>query len=317
HEGELAPEGQQLRAGGALEGAAGAGHGAGGLEEVRGGGGAAAALSGARGVGQVHRDDLPRAPRQGGEPAVGGLGREGHHAPRWRRCSCGTSESVYDVHHCDNRHRRRRRATGRRRPRPESTAAEPCEELRDRSASSAAPSATPSAAPSADHRTYTVRVPGRGARSRSGGRKGRTMQFHHHGYVSTEPRVAPAAGTGLDQPEELPETMDVLIVGSGPAGVIAAAQLAQYPEVSTRIIERRPGRLELGQADGIQARSVETFQAFGFAERIIAEAYRITEMNFWGPDPENPRHIIRTSRTDDDIRGVSEFPHLIVNQARV
>src|SRR5699024_953930 len=143
------------------------------------------------------------------------------------------------------------------------------------------------------------------------------MQFHHHGYVSTEPRVAPAAGTGLDRPEELPETMDVLIVGSGPAGVIAAAQLAQYPEVSTRIVERRPGRLELGQADGIQARSVETFQAFGFAERIIAEAYRITEMNFWGPDPENPRHIIRTSRTDDDIRGVSEFPHLIVNQARV
>src|SRR5699024_8649303 len=42
HEGDLALEGQQLRAGGALEGAAGAGHGAGGLEEVRGGGGAAA-----------------------------------------------------------------------------------------------------------------------------------------------------------------------------------------------------------------------------------------------------------------------------------
>src|SRR5699024_10341627 len=103
-------------------------------------------------------------------------------------------------------------------------------------------SAAPSSAPSADHKTYTVCVPGRGARSRSGGRKGRTMQFHHHGYVSTEPRVAPAAGTGLDRPEELPETMDVLIVGSGPAGVIAAAQLAQYPEVSTRIIERRPGR---------------------------------------------------------------------------
>lgn len=143
------------------------------------------------------------------------------------------------------------------------------------------------------------------------------MQFHHHGYLSTEPRVAAAAGTGTERPDELPDTMDVLIVGSGPAGVIAAAQLAQYPDVHTRIIERRPGRLELGQADGIQARSVETFQAFGFAERIIAEAYRITEINFWGPDPENPKHIIRTSRTDDDARGISEFPHLIVNQARV
>src|SRR5699024_9876864 len=143
------------------------------------------------------------------------------------------------------------------------------------------------------------------------------MQFHHHGYLSTEPRVAAAAGTGIDRPEELPDPEDVLMDGSGPAGAIAAAQLAQSRAAHTRLIEQRPGRLELGQADGIQARSVETFQAFGFAERIIAEAYRITEMNFWGPDPENPRHIIRTSRTDDDAHGISEFPHLIVNQARV
>src|SRR5699024_12552607 len=49
----------------------------------------------------------------------------------------------------------------------------------------------------------------------------------------------------------------------------------------------------------------------------LHDALPISEMNCWGPDPENPRHIIRTSRTDDDIRGVSEFPHLIVNQARV
>ena len=52
-----------------------------------------------------------------------------------------------------------------------------------------------------------------------------------------------------------------------------------------------PGRLAIGQADGIQARSVETFQAFGFAERIIAEAYRITEMAFWKPDPADPSRI--------------------------
>ena len=143
------------------------------------------------------------------------------------------------------------------------------------------------------------------------------MHFHQHGYVSEDPRTQRARGRGVDRPVELPEETDVLIVGSGPAGMIAAAQLAQYPEVDVRIIEQREGRLEIGQADGIQARSVETFQAFGFADEVIAEAYHITEMCFWKPDPQNPEHIIRTSRTPDDPTGLSEFPHLIVNQARV
>jgi len=143
------------------------------------------------------------------------------------------------------------------------------------------------------------------------------MQFHHHGYVSGDPRVLPAAGTGLDRPDELPDTMDVLIVGSGPAGMVLAAQLSQYPSISTRLVERRAGRLEIGHADGIQARSVETFQAFGFAERIVAEAFQLTSMNFWSPDPADPTKIIRTQRAEDDPHGISEFPHMIVNQARV
>ncbi|WP_419818370.1 FAD-binding monooxygenase [Glaciibacter flavus] len=143
------------------------------------------------------------------------------------------------------------------------------------------------------------------------------MQFHHDGYVSGDPRVLPASGTGVDRPYELPDEVDVLIVGSGPAGMIAAAQLAQFPGITTRLVERRSGRLEIGQADGIQARSVETFDAFGFAERIIAEAYRITEMAFWKPDPADPTRIARAARTIDDPTGISEYPHLIVNQARV
>lgn len=144
------------------------------------------------------------------------------------------------------------------------------------------------------------------------------MQFHHHGYVSGDPRVQPAAGVGINRPADLPDEVDVLIVGSGPAGMLAAAQLSRFPGVTTRLVERRAGRLAIGQADGIQARSVETFQAFGFAERIIAEAYRITEMAFWKPDPADPSHIIRTARALDDPTGdISEFPHLIVNQARV
>jgi phenol 2-monooxygenase len=143
------------------------------------------------------------------------------------------------------------------------------------------------------------------------------VQFHHQGYVSGDPRIQPTAGVGIDRPVELPDEVDVLIVGTGPAGMITAAQLSQFPGITTRIIDRRDGRLVIGQADGIQARSVETFQAFGFADRIIAEAYRITEMAFWKPDPEDASRIVRAARTVDDPTGISEFPHLLVNQARV
>ncbi len=143
------------------------------------------------------------------------------------------------------------------------------------------------------------------------------MQFHHQGYVSGDPRVQAVAGVGIDRPADLPDEIDVLIVGTGPAGMITAAQLSQFPGITTRIIDRRKGRLAVGQADGIQARSVETFQAFGFADRITAEAYRITETAFWKPDPLHPSGIVRAARTLDDSAGISEFPHLLVNQARV
>ncbi|WP_426595589.1 FAD-binding monooxygenase [Cellulomonas sp. McL0617] len=143
------------------------------------------------------------------------------------------------------------------------------------------------------------------------------MQFHDHGYVSGDPRVQPAAGTGLDRPDELPDEVDVLVVGTGPAGMITAAQLSQFPQVTTRIIDRRAGRLTIGQADGIQPRSVETFQAFGFAWRIAEESYHVAEVCFWHPDPADGTRIVRGERTPDDPSGISEFPHLYVNQARV
>ncbi len=122
------------------------------------------------------------------------------------------------------------------------------------------------------------------------------MQIHHRGYVSGDPRVKEAAGYGVNRATEIPEEMDVLIVGTGPAASVVTAQLSRFPSINVRAIEMRPGRLEVGQADGIQARSVETFQAFGFANEVTEEAYRNVEMCFWTPDPENPaRSQVRRS----------------------
>lgn len=143
------------------------------------------------------------------------------------------------------------------------------------------------------------------------------MKYHHHGYVSTDPRIQTPAGVGIDRTEELPDQVDVLIIGAGPAGMVAAAQLSQFPGVTTRIIERRSGRLEIGLADGMQKRSIETFEAFGFADQLMAEACHVTETLFWKPDPEKPENIVRVSRLDEDPKGISEYPHLTVNHARV
>ena len=143
------------------------------------------------------------------------------------------------------------------------------------------------------------------------------MQYHHHGYVKHDPRLRDAAGTGLDRADELPDEMDVLIVGAGPCGIVQAAQLTNYPGIRTRIIEARPSRLEVGRADGLFPRSCETFQAFEFYDAIAQEAAHMELMNFWGPNPEDPAEIVRVAATQDVPDEVSEFPLLIVNQARV
>lgn len=141
------------------------------------------------------------------------------------------------------------------------------------------------------------------------------MQFHLNGFRPGDPAVYEAVGADGD--DSSPDTVDVLIVGSGPAGLTLAAQLAAFPDITTRIVEVKPGPLRLGQADGIACRSMEMFEAFGFSERVMKEGYWVNETTFWTPDPEQPGNIVRSGRVQDTEDGLSEFPHMILNQARV
>ena len=52
------------------------------------------------------------------------------------------------------------------------------------------------------------------------------MQIHTRGYQTGDPRIKPAAGVGIDRSSELPDEMDVLIVGTGPS----AAVVVTFPE---------------------------------------------------------------------------------------
>lgn len=142
------------------------------------------------------------------------------------------------------------------------------------------------------------------------------MQYYRDGFHAGDPRVAPATAEGpVDGSER--DAVDVLIVGSGPAGNLLAAHLSQFSDISTRIIEQRTGRMELGQADGIACRTVETFEAFGLARQLTDEAYWVNETTFWRPSTADPENIVRTGRVQDVEDGLSEFPHVIINQARI
>jgi phenol 2-monooxygenase len=141
------------------------------------------------------------------------------------------------------------------------------------------------------------------------------MQFHLNGFRPGNPEIAePAAPTAHTAH---PGDIDVLIIGCGPAGLTLAAQLAAFPDITTRIVEQKPGPLTLGQADGIACRTMEMFEAFGFSERLLKEAYWVNETSFWKPDPGQRANITRSGRIQDTEDGLSEFPHLILNQARV
>ena len=145
------------------------------------------------------------------------------------------------------------------------------------------------------------------------------MQFHLNGFAPGDPEIFdpaeryPASGAQGAAPEEV----DVLIVGSGPAGLTLAAQLSAFPDIKTCIVEQKPGRMLRGQADGIACRTMEMFNAFGFSERVLKEACWINETTFWKPDDKQPANVVRSGWVQDVEDGLSELPHVVLNQARV
>lgn len=145
------------------------------------------------------------------------------------------------------------------------------------------------------------------------------MQFHLNGFEPGDPEFSSLSQRpdSRGAPGPLPEKVDVLIVGSGPAGLTLAAQLSAFSGISVCIVEQKPGRLLRGQADGIACRTMEMFHAFGFSERVAKEAYWVNEVTFWKPDEKKPSNIARNGRVQDTEEGLSEFPHVILNQARV
>ncbi|MBP0049103.1 FAD-dependent monooxygenase [Marinobacterium sp. AK62] len=145
------------------------------------------------------------------------------------------------------------------------------------------------------------------------------MQYHLNGFKPGNYEIPDEVREPYPNPpiEDLPGEVDVLIVGTGPAGLTMARQLSEFPDIKTCIVDMEPGPLLFGRADGISCRTIEIMEAFNSSEMVVKEAYQLKQNAFWEPDKDNPENIKRTHKIPDARAGLSEFTHSIVNQARL
>lgn len=145
------------------------------------------------------------------------------------------------------------------------------------------------------------------------------VQYHLNGFKPGNYQIPDAARKPYPAPpiEPLPQEVDVLIVGTGPAGLTMARQMSEFADIKTCIVDKAPGPLLFGRADGISCRTIEIMEAFNSSEMVVKEAYQLKQNTFWEPDPASPEKIRRKEKIADARAGLSEFSHGIVNQARL
>lgn len=145
------------------------------------------------------------------------------------------------------------------------------------------------------------------------------MQYHLNGFKPGNYQIPDEARKPYLKPPivDLPKEVDVLIVGCGPAGLAMARQLSEFSDIKTCIVDLKDGPLLFGQADGISCRTMEIMEGFNNSEMLVKEAYQLNQNAFWEPDSEQPNNIKRTHKVPDARVGLSEFSHVVVNQARL
>ena len=88
------------------------------------------------------------------------------------------------------------------------------------------------------------------------------MQYHVNGFHPGDPDVRPAIADHRRATDPLPQTVDVLIAGSGPAGLCLAAQLARAPVIAFLDDDAR--------ADPVWMENIaDCFDQFGDAVEVV------------------------------------------------
>ncbi|KAF2877269.1 phenol 2-monooxygenase [Massariosphaeria phaeospora] len=85
--------------------------------------------------------------------------------------------------------------------------------------------------------------------------------------------------------------------------------------IHARTVDKRSTKIYSGQADGLQIRSLEIFESFGFCDRAWKEANHLIEMCMWNPGSDGV--IRRSDRVPDVPVGLSRFTEIVLHQGRI
>jgi 2-polyprenyl-6-methoxyphenol hydroxylase-like FAD-dependent oxidoreductase len=103
----------------------------------------------------------------------------------------------------------------------------------------------------------------------------------------------------------------VLIVGAGPTGLVLAMSLARRG-IPLRIISQAGGPGEHSRAIIVQARTLEFYRQFGFAEQALAAGIQITggHLRYGGSETEEGRELASLNFADIG-QGLSPYPTVL------